>query len=264
MSVSRVRLALALALAAALVFGATPAAPVRAAEEPFVLRVPVLIYHHLRCDAPSWSPNSTLWMCAGKFEKQLTKLRSLGWRTITTDQLADLVAARQCPPARTMVVTIDDSEVNGFKVGAPILEKLGMRGTFFVLPGYSGRTGSLTYGQMRKLVARGHGIGNHTLTHRDLRGLSSTALFDQVERAQRRLFKQLGFRPRTFAYPYAVWDDRAIARARNSGFELAFTAGPGAKLSSDTPLLAPRIFVSRRLSPADLATKIEKFANPCG
>lgn len=265
MSRLRLRLAAALVLAGAVLLGPFPlAAPARAQDEPFVVRVPVLIYHHIRCDAPSWSPNSTLWMCAEKFEKQLTKLASVGWRTITTDQLADFVAARQCPPERTMVVTVDDSEVNGYSVAAPILEQLGMRATFFVMPGYAGRTGSLTFGMMRKLVARGHGIGNHTWGHRDLRGLTTTALFNQVEKAQRKLAEKLGFRPRTFAYPYAVWDSRAINRVRNSGFELAFTAGPGAKLSSDATLLAPRIFVSRRLTPTDLANKIEKHAQPCG
>lgn len=264
MNALRLRLGATLVLAATLLFVPGPlAAPVHAAEDPFVLRVPVLIYHHIRCQGASWSPNSTIWMCPSKFEKQLTRLQSLGWRTITTDQLADLVAARQCPPARTMVVTVDDSEINGFKVAAPVLERLGLRATFFVLPGYAGRTGSLNFGKMRKLVARGHGIGNHSWTHRDLRGLSTDALFKQVEKAQRRLAKELGFRPRTFAYPYAVWNDRVIERVRQSGFELAFTAGPGATLKSDAPLLAPRIFVSRLTSPADLATKLEKFAQPC-
>ncbi|MDP8903885.1 MAG: polysaccharide deacetylase family protein [Chloroflexota bacterium] len=264
MKLFRLRLAAALAVAAALLLGPGPlAAPAHAAEPPFTLTVPVLIYHHIRCDAPSWSPNPTIWMCPSKFERQLAHLRTLGWRTITVNRLADLLAARQCPKPRRFVVSIDDSEVNGYRVAAPILERLRMRGSYFVLPGYAGRTGSLTFRQMRDLVARGHAIGNHSWTHRDLRGLTSSALFKQVEYAQRTLADRLGFRPRTFAYPYATYDSAAIKRVADSGFDLAFTAGPGATLSSDAPLLAPRIFVSRRLSPSDLAAKIERYANPC-
>ena len=78
-----------------------------------------------------------------------------------------------------------------------------------------------------------------------------------------KLDDELGFRPRTFAYPNGTHDKNARRRARDSGFELAFTAGPGFTVSTARPLRAPRLFVSKYDSPAKVAGKIEPHANPC-
>jgi peptidoglycan/xylan/chitin deacetylase (PgdA/CDA1 family) len=229
----------------------------------YQLKIPVLIYHHVTCDRPSGVPNTQIWICPARFESQLSHLRSLGWRTITTDQLADAIKNRTCPGPRRFVVTVDDSSAFGYTNAAPILERLGMRATYFVVVGLAGKMQALSFAQMRDLVARGHVIGNHTMAHVDLVGRSQSSLYHQVEYAQRVLDDQLGFRPRVFAYPNGTHDRNARRRARNSGFELAFTAGPGVTISSARPMRAPRTFVSKRHSPTELANKIEPYANPC-
>lgn len=229
----------------------------------FKLRVPVLIYHHVTCTRPSNVPNTQIWICPSRFENQLNALKSRGWRAITTDQLADHMRDRTCPGPRRFVITIDDSSVYGYTNAAPILERLGMRATYFVVVGLAGKTGALSFNQMRSLADRGHAIGNHTMAHADLVGRKQSSLDHQVEGAQVKLNQELGSRPRTFAYPNGTHDKNARKRARNSGFELAFTAGPGFTIASNRRMQAPRLFVSKHDKPAKLANKIEPYANPC-
>lgn len=251
----------ALVLALMLAGGALPSST--SAASAFTLQVPVLIYHHVTCDRPSKVPNTQIWICPSRFENQLSYLRSRGWRAITTDQLASHINNRTCPGPRRFVITIDDSSVYGYTNAAPILERLGMRATYFVVVGLAGRPQALSFGQMRDLLSRGHAIGNHTMAHLDLVGRSKKSLYHQVELAQRKLKAELGFRPRTFAYPNGTHDRNARRRALNSGFELAFTAGPGSTIASNRRMQAPRLFISKRHSPEKVANKIEPYANPC-
>lgn len=233
------------------------------AAEPHELRVPVLIYHHVACDSPSNMPNQQIWICPSRFEAQLKYLKDRGWRTITTDQLADHMKNRTCPAPRTMIVTVDDSARVGYTNAAPILERLGMRGTYFVMAGLANNSSAMTFAQMRDLRARGHGIGNHSMTHLDLVGRSQSVLYREVEKSQQIFDQELGFRPRTFAYPNGTHDAAVRQRVSDSGFELAFTADPTYVISSAKPLVAPRLFVSKRHDPSLIASKIEPYAQPC-
>ena len=237
--------------------------PPVAAAEPFELRVPVLIYHHVTCDRPSNLPNTQIWICPARFEAQLKYLKDRGWSSMTTDELAEHMKNRTCPGTRRFVVSIDDSAAFGYTNAAPILEKLGMRGSYFVVVGLAGQPNALSFNQMRDLVARGHAIGNHSMTHLDLVGRSQSQLETQVEKAQQKLHEELGYRPRTFAYPNGTHDANARARAAQSGFELAFTADPTFVISSASPLVAPRLFVSKRHDPATVHSKIEPYAQTC-
>src|SRR5215204_4956470 len=146
------------------------AQPVLAAEPRFELQVPVLYYHHIKCAPPEASIPS-LYECPEVFAEQMTYLRDHGWQAITVDDVADLMSQRRCPNPRQFVVSLDDGALDAYDTAAPILESLGMHGSFYPTLGNVGglRTGKFTFDQMRDLVARGHAIGNHTQNHLNLK-----------------------------------------------------------------------------------------------
>ncbi len=230
----------------------------------FELRVPVLYYHHILCP-PADATIPSLYECPDQFTAQLSYLKDNGWQAITVDQVADLIAARQCPQPKQFVISMDDGAVDGYDNAAPILESLGMRGTFFVTSGLPGglRPGKIDWDQLRDLVARGHAIGNHTETHLNLKVQPPAVLYDQIEGAQQIFEDELGFRPRTFAYPYGRYNDSVIAQVAASDFELAFTVHAGAKEATDTPFESKRIEVLSTDTGADVLAKIQPFANAC-
>ena len=99
----------------------------------FTLHVPVLMYHRIT-RAPADAALPGLWVSPRLFERQLRALKRQGWRTITAAQLARHLRARRPIARRRLVITIDDGAVDGYRNAAPILDRLGMQGTFCVNP----------------------------------------------------------------------------------------------------------------------------------
>jgi peptidoglycan/xylan/chitin deacetylase (PgdA/CDA1 family) len=268
MSVIRSLRFLAGLLAAALVLlgpGIAPAAATSTTPSRFVLTVPVLFYHHVLCP-PADATFPSLYTCPEQFAAQLTYLRDHGWRTLTIDQVADLLADRQCPDPKAVVVSFDDGTVDQYDNAAPILESLGMRGTFFVTTGREAgalRPGKIPWDGLRDLIARGHAIGNHSKTHANEKKLDAAGLYDQIEVSEGIFEQQLGFRPRTFAYPYGRYNDAVIAQVAASGFELAFTVHAGARESTELPFLSKRIAVFQEDSGADVLAMVQPFMEGC-
>lgn len=64
-----------------------------------------------------------------------------------------------------VLFSFDDGGESFYTKAAPILEKYGMRGIFFISTKYIGTKGFLTERQIRELDGRGHIIGSHSHTH---------------------------------------------------------------------------------------------------
>ena len=61
--------------------------------------------------------------------------------------------------------TFDDGGVSFLTLAAPVLEKYGFRGTFFISTAYLNTPLFLTTAQVEELAERGHRIGSHSHTH---------------------------------------------------------------------------------------------------
>ncbi|MFI8827405.1 polysaccharide deacetylase family protein [Streptomyces sp. NPDC053431] len=69
------------------------------------------------------------------------------------------------------------------------------------------------------LVAQGHGVANHTLTHPNLRTLSADAQRREICGQQDRLTAEYGKRPRLFRPPYGNWNEATRAAAGQCGLD---------------------------------------------
>jgi peptidoglycan/xylan/chitin deacetylase (PgdA/CDA1 family) len=124
-----------------------------------------------------------------------------------THRLARSFPARRVDfaPVRPIVsFSFDDVPVSALVNGAEVLERHGVRGTFFVAGGIAGAEHDgqpmLTTGDYRDLVRRGHEIGHHTFAHRTPwmlgRGYSADLVRNDIY-----LAPILGTAPRNFAFP---------------------------------------------------------------
>jgi len=112
-----------------------------------------------------------------------------------------------------LLFTFDDGRESNYVVAAPLLESFGGQGVFFVVPAFAecaadqalrfyrtninpdSRPGDeqwedwkpMNPAQIADLAARGHAIGNHTLTHQRLVGLSSDKLEQEIGDSARKL-----------------------------------------------------------------------------
>ena len=145
-----------------------------------------------------------------------------------------------------MLLTFDDGYRNVWYQASPILKKLGMRATAYVVTGrISGPDSSfLTWGQLQLLERRGIEIASHTVTHRDLRSLSDLELATELTRSRATLERKLGHRVPWFAYPFGGHDRRVVAAARRAGYTLAVTTVSGTTQRAAAPLELRRLSVT--------------------
>jgi peptidoglycan/xylan/chitin deacetylase (PgdA/CDA1 family) len=105
-------------------------------------------------------------------------------------------------------LSFDDARLSQIDTGLALLKKEGVKVTFFVKP--SGVEKRLA--GWKQAVADGHEIGNHSLTHpctgnykfsrnNALENYNLAMMAQQLNGANEWIYKQLGVKPRTFAYP---------------------------------------------------------------
>lgn len=67
-----------------------------------------------------------------------------------------------------LAITFDDGIEAHYDIAMPILEKYGIKGTFFITINRVGTPGRLSWKQIKEMRQRGMEIGNHTMTHAHL------------------------------------------------------------------------------------------------
>lgn len=127
--------------------------------------------------------------------------------------------------SRTTVVslTFDDGWASQYENARPILERHGMRGTFFVNSGLVGSEGRVTWEQLREMAAAGHEIGGHTLDHPDLTALHREETRRQIASDRASLLER-GFDVRSFAYPGGALDGTTASLVLECGYHSARAA----------------------------------------
>jgi len=132
-------------------------------------------------------------------------------------------------------LSFDDARLSQVDTGLAVLKKKGVKVTFYVLP--SGVEQRLA--GWKQAVADGHEIANHSLTHpctgnyefsrnNALENYDLAKITQEIDGASEEIYKQLGVKPRTFAYPCG---QKFVGR--------------GAALKSYVPLVAERFVAGR-------------------
>lgn len=105
--------------------------------------------------------------------------------------------------------TFDDGYASSSTI-ASIFESYGLRASFYIVAGAVPET---QWSMWRDLEAKGHEIGNHSMTHTiDLSDptLSDQTLNTEINDAQTLIAQKLGTKPMTFAFPWHAYSDRSL------------------------------------------------------
>jgi len=105
-------------------------------------------------------------------------------------------------------ITFDDARTSQVDSGTALLDKYGVKATFFVVP----PTVEDRLDGWKKVVANGHEIGNHTINHpctgnfswsakNALENYSLDDMRDELIECNKRIKELLGVEPKVFAYP---------------------------------------------------------------
>ena len=223
----------------------------------FSVRVPVLMYHRVAPADEFGDSLPGLVVSPDQFAAQLQALVAAGWRSITAAQLAADLVGGITPPLRTFVITFDDGRSDGYTHALPILRRLGLVATFYVITGRIGMTYNLSASQLRGMAAAGMEIGSHTVDHVRLASANPPAARLQLTRSAATIARVTGQRPTTFAYPFGGLDPFAQSLVQEMGYAMAFTEVTGCQQSWWGRLASPRVRVSPSMLPADLLHRLE-------
>ncbi|MGZ4389903.1 MAG: polysaccharide deacetylase family protein, partial [Gaiellaceae bacterium] len=199
----------------------------------------ILEYHRvgpLRPTLPAISRRLTV--DPATFGSQMEWLQRHGFHAATMRQAYDALALGRPLPPRPVMVTFDDGYRDVLWNAAPVLHRLRMPATEFVITGrVDGQDPSfLTWPELRRLQRAGFAIGSHTVTHADLPALPPAQALGQLERSRAALLAHLRRPADWLAYPCGRVDAAVVGLARRAGYLLGVTERPGAVQSAADPL----------------------------
>jgi peptidoglycan/xylan/chitin deacetylase (PgdA/CDA1 family) len=212
--------------------------------------VPVLMYHAFGAR----EEGDRYVISRRALSRQLRLLRLLGYRGVDFADITRCLRERRLPPRRAVAITIDDGYRDNLEVAAPVLRRHGFPATVFLVSGKLGGVNDwttegaladrplLTPEQVDELRKHDIAIGAHTRHHPELPEQPDGDVRREIGGSREDLRPRFGDIA-TFAYPFGLFDERAVAAADLAGFEGACTVEPRLVSLLDDPLRVPRVEV---------------------
>ena len=134
-----------------------------------------------------------------------------------------------CLSKEHVVFTFDDGGKSFHRIIAPILEKYGYKGLFFITTKYIGANTFLNEAEIQELHKRGHIIGSHAHTHEHLYSLSDKQLEEEWKLSTEILSRILGENIKYASIPNGDISRRVLDTAQKYGIEHIYTSEPTTK-----------------------------------
>lgn len=226
--------------------------------------VPILCYHSIDDSGSLVSVSPAL------FRAQMDFLAHNGYHTIRLSDLCEAVSRRRDLPEKAVVLTFDDGFRNNLTSALPVLTRFGFSATLFVVTGCVGahldwsrspgipKLKMASWDDIRRLADGGFEIGAHTVSHRNLRRLSSAEVRIEIEDSKREIERRLDRRVALFAYPYGEFNGEISDTVKRLGFVGAVTVVAGRTLHDDDPMRLKRLNING-ISGVDEATRLAYF-----
>lgn len=211
--------------------------------------VPILLYHRL---GPVRTNSMTV--TTQHFREQLELLAENHYTVIPLAQLlAWKLSQGPIPPPRSIVLTFDDGLASVYTEARPILEQKNLPATLFIYPsGISSGPYAMTWKEISDMAAIPlFSVESHTYRHpnfrremRRQRPDKYAAFIDAQLLGSRTVLQEKLNRPvNAIAWPFGIYNDSVIERARALGYTAAFAVDCRAVTLSDNDMELPRCMV---------------------
>ena len=184
----------------------------------------VLMYHRF---GESEYPSTNIRI--EQFEAHLNMLGNGDYTVWPLGRIVDHLQQGLNLPDKTVAITIDDAYLSVFTEARPRLKAYNFPYTVFVAtqPVDRGQRGYMSWDQIRTLQDEGVQIGSQTRSHPHMHEISINDAKDELTISNERFLKEIGQRPRLFAYPYGEYNLDVIELVKQAGFDSAFGQNSG-------------------------------------
>ncbi|MDT0348475.1 polysaccharide deacetylase family protein [Pseudonocardia charpentierae] len=173
--------------------------------------VPVLCYHQIREQTAADNADARSLICPPTvLEGHLRALTEAGMHPVTSTQLVDHLELGAPLPDKPVMVSFDDASGGQYTHALPILERLAMPATFFVMTVVLDRPHWLSHDDIRALDAAGMTIASHTWDHHPVIKYADKDWATQLDKPRAQLEQIVGHAVDLFAYPYGLWNAASL------------------------------------------------------
>jgi Predicted xylanase/chitin deacetylase len=213
--------------------------------------VPILCYHRI---ADGKKGDYTV--SPSTFSAHMKVLADSGYHSISPVQLYDYLVYNKTLPEKPVMITFDDSRLEHCAIAAPVMEKYGFKGVFFIMTITYNKKNYMTREQIAQLDSAGHTIGLHTWDHTMVTRYKDAAdwqkqIADPKDKLEKIIGKPVGF----FAYPNGVYDHKGAEKLSHY-FKISFTLF--SKRDSLQPLQTVRRMIAPESTPQGLLKSMRR------
>jgi peptidoglycan/xylan/chitin deacetylase (PgdA/CDA1 family) len=213
---------------------------------PADLKIPILVYHHLRDTSPypkeTWSYKMSV--SPDVFATQMQWLVDHGYTTIDLDTLAEIFTGKRLGPTKPVVITFDDNQLSAYDVGVPILASHNQMAVFYLITNRLGNEASIGTQQIPDLLAKGMDVESHTVSHSGLTSLTDKQMDSELTDSKNALEAATGKPVHHLAYPHTDQNQRVRDHTAAAGYVTATIMDPRPATPKDSLLKLPRIMMT--------------------
>jgi peptidoglycan/xylan/chitin deacetylase (PgdA/CDA1 family) len=203
------------------------------------------------------------------FHAQLDYLKQHGYPIVPLRTVVShLLGKGPAPPPRSVVITVDDGHASVITEMLPLVREYNIPVTLFIYPSaISNASYAMKWDQLANLQHTGlFDIQSHTYWHPNFkiekRRLSPDAfqsfVTTQFAKSRKVLKDRLGVDADMLAWPFGIYDDELIAKAREAGYITAFTLDRRPVTSRERIMALPRYLVLDSDSGARFASMLPR------
>ncbi|MBN1471022.1 MAG: polysaccharide deacetylase family protein [Syntrophaceae bacterium] len=211
--------------------------------------VPILLYHRF---GPT--PADSMTVTASVFLSHLEYLKANGYTVIPLRQIVECILRKAPIPAKSVAIVADDGHKSIYTNMLPIVRKYRIPVTLFIYPSaISNASYAMTWAQLRELQQSGlFDIQSHTFWHpnfkKERKRLDAQEyekfVKTQLVKSKAKLEKEFGTPIDMLAWPFGIYDDNLIAKAKEAGYIAAFTIENKREGHCDNPMKLPRYLLT--------------------
>jgi|GEM_PF-2508161 peptidoglycan/xylan/chitin deacetylase (PgdA/CDA1 family) len=218
-----------------------------------ILNITVLCYHNIKEIAENEFDVSV-----EIFDKQMKFIKENNIESLFASEIVEILNEKNLDffkNKKYVAITFDDGNKGVYTYAKDILRKYNLKATLYIYPSiiYSAQKGTkknyMIFNEIRELLNTGYfELGCHSYYHPYMTKENEKGLILNTIGAKDVLYKETGYVPLTFAYPFGLYDNKVIEYVKKAGFSGAFTVERKNIYEDTDPYKIPRYMITKNTS----------------